>query len=154
MTDRMEQIRAAKTLEDLYVLVPKPIDCTGQCWDSCGPISYSVEEGERMNAVGQRPPNGHEQRQRLMCPALTPEHLCSVYDARPLICRLWGVSESMPCPHNPCWTAFPLSKEETQAMLAKSYEIGGSPPPRRTNYKIKPGDLLDIIRRDPESWTL
>lgn len=32
------------------------------------------------------------------CPYLT-DGRCSIYDARPMICRMWGVARTMPCPH-------------------------------------------------------
>lgn len=156
--NRMQLIREAQTLDELYAIVPQPIDCTGECWDSCGPIGYSVEEGERMDAIGRRPPNAHERRHRLMCSALTKDHKCSVYEARPMICRLWGVSETMPCPHGtpdkPCWTAFPLTPEESAALLGRAQEIGGTPEGVRQRYMIKHDDLTEIIRRKPSSWDL
>ena len=46
---RLERIRAAKTLDELYAIVPKPVGCTGECWDSCGPIGYS-EAIEELNS--------------------------------------------------------------------------------------------------------
>lgn len=155
---RLDKIREARTLDDLYAIVPQPIDCTGECWDSCGPIGYSVEEGERMNAIGQRPPNAHEPRERMMCSALTDDHRCSVYNARPMICRVWGVSDAMPCPHGttdkPCWTAFPLTRRESALLLARATELGGEPEGMRQHYKVKAADLMEVIRRGRHSWDL
>ncbi len=31
------------------------------------------------------------------CPALTEEKQCAIYENRPAICRMWGVSEGTPC---------------------------------------------------------
>jgi hypothetical protein len=34
---------------------------------------------------------------QLTCPLLV-DNRCSMYDNRPLICRLWGIIREMPCP--------------------------------------------------------
>jgi Fe-S-cluster containining protein len=57
-----------------------------------------------------------------ICPYLEDER-CSVYEVRPLICRLWGVVDSMPC----LWGCQPepryLTTEEGYAFLERAREI-------------------------------
>lgn len=149
---RLQRIRAAKTLDELYALVPKPVNCTGECWDSCGPIGYSIEEGERMSAAGHRPANVGEPRSRLMCSALTTENKCMVYEARPMICRLWGVSEVMPCNHGDCWTPFPLDTTETAALMSAAQRIGGDSDLTRQHYETRKSDLAELILRGRKEW--
>lgn len=144
---RLQRILAATTLDELYACIPQPVGCTGECWDSCGPIGYSAAEGERMETAGHRPPNAHEPRSQFMCTALTRQHTCRVYDARPAICRLWGVSEVMPCNHGDCHTPNPLTDAEAQALMARVQQIGGDPPGFREHFARKFEHLTDTISR-------
>lgn len=82
-----------------------------------------------------------------MCSALTADHRCRVYEARPTICRLWGVSEVMPCDHGQCFTALPLTGEETAAVLARSLQIGGDTPELRAHKAAVQAKLAATISR-------
>lgn len=58
----------------------------------------------------------------LDCPLLENER-CSVYEVRPMICRLWGLVESMPCP----WGCKPdryLTHEEGLVLLDRVANAG------------------------------
>ncbi|SEF34466.1 Putative zinc-or iron-chelating domain-containing protein [Amycolatopsis pretoriensis] len=90
---------AIAALEDLYEQVPA-IECKGLCHDSCTSIDASELERERLAARGVTLPvhMSYERLQALIatgktprCPALSPLNTCSVYDVRPLICRVFGV---------------------------------------------------------------
>lgn len=91
-------------LESLYAQVPE-IGCKGLCTDSCGPIDAGLRELTRIARAGVRLPP-HEDAVREMgskiedyeCPALI-DGACSVYDVRPMICRVWGASEMLVCPY-------------------------------------------------------
>lgn len=144
---RLARILAATTLDELYACIPRPVGCTGECWDSCGPIGYSKLEGERMSAAGHRPPNVHEPRTQFMCTALTADRRCSVYDARPAICRLWGVSEAMPCDHGDCYTPNPLTEAESAALMNRAQQIGGEAPGMREHFERRTRHLYESISR-------
>lgn len=58
------------------------------------------------------------------CPALVADR-CSVYEDRPLICRLWGAVESMPCPHGCEVTPGLLMDAGAQTLIRRSLEVGG-----------------------------
>lgn len=50
------------------------------------------------------------------CPALVKKR-CSGYEGRPLICRLFGVAEGMPCPYG-C-KPFELITDKSAALLLR-----------------------------------
>lgn len=52
---------------------------------------------------------------------------CSVYQNRPLICRMYGAVESLPCPHGCKPDRGALPDAESRALLLKATEIGGPP---------------------------
>ncbi len=91
-------LRAA---EAVYARVP-PVNCKGLCQDCCGPIPMTRFEYDRITArIGRRPPPllADTAAGELGCRMLAPDGRCGVYDIRPLVCRLWGAVEGMPCPH-------------------------------------------------------
>lgn len=83
----------------IYIQVPK-IDCKGKCSASCGPITaYDNEVDLFEKRTGKDFPDALEMLEsgNLTCPHLNLLGRCDVYQNRPLICRLWGVAEGMPC---------------------------------------------------------
>jgi Fe-S-cluster containining protein len=59
-----------------------------------------------------------------MCPALTVLGRCSVYADRPLLCRIWGVVESLPCQWG-CRPARVLTDAEGYGLLARAADVDG-----------------------------
>lgn len=92
-----EYSQAKKELDALYAELPT-IECKGKCWDACGPIFMSKYEWRRIlrhpRLKGKPEPR---MRSDFSCPLLT-NNRCMVYRHRPMICRLWGIVESLPCP--------------------------------------------------------
>jgi Fe-S-cluster containining protein len=64
-----------------------------------------------------------ERGEEYYCPALR-DGRCSVYADRPTICRLWGATKSMPCPHG-CTPQNALSQQESFELLALAGRAGG-----------------------------
>lgn len=122
-----------RALDAIYARIPK-LSCKGRCADSCGPIGMTVLERERIARRGVAIPTHQEALRRvsagvpgcLNCPALTAVGRCSVYGVRPLICRLWGVAEAMPCPHG-CEPERWLNDKEARELLFDAMEVGGWP---------------------------
>jgi hypothetical protein len=79
----------------LYGQVPTVDACTGECWKSCGPIGTFDAETRRISEAYGRTPGVREDG---MCSELNVFGRCSIYNDRPLVCRLWGASDPMPCP--------------------------------------------------------
>lgn len=81
-------------LDALYRELPT-IACQRQCQDACGPIFMSRVEWQRIIKKLGYEPRGCTSD--LVCPMLQ-QGLCSVYHVRPMICRLWGLVETLRCP--------------------------------------------------------
>lgn len=108
----------ARDLDALYAELPT-IECQGYCASSCGPIQMTEPEWKRIRLrLGFTP-----QAISTTCPMLVRDR-CSVYPLRPLICRLWGIVERMPCP----WGCEPeprhLTTRESYLLLARAQMIG------------------------------
>ena len=113
--------RAADGLEALYARVPR-LECRKLCGHACGPIVAPEEEWRRLAAAGGDREGGGD---GLACPYLDrAAGLCEVYGARPLICRLWGVAEALPCPHG-CEPERRLGAAETEALLDEAIARSG-----------------------------
>lgn len=124
----------------LYARIPK-IDCQQKCHAFCGPIvqlgGYTEAEREQVESALRgaaivRPEGASD----LVCEALDAAGRCAIYAARPAICRLWGVSEDMPCPHG-CKAERILSKAESNEILNALSAIAG---PGRFVGLLKPAN--------------
>ena len=113
-----EPEEAETRLEALYASLPS-IDCQMLCHSACGPIVMSGREHERL----VREHGAREVEADLVCPYLERESgLCGAYEVRPLICRLWGVVETMRCE----WGCVPeryLTQAEADALLAQAQAL-------------------------------
>lgn len=110
-------------LEALYAQLPT-IDCQGHCWESCGPIIMSTAERQRIADTGVDIPHAAQllATGAATCPALTMLHQCSVYDIRPLICRIWGATRELWCTWG-CRPSRLLSRDEAHGLIRKAGAI-------------------------------
>lgn len=70
--------------------------CKPGCHDCCGPVTTSSEEMARLPVKSAAE---HDAAlANWSCPHLG-ESGCQVYSERPLICRLFGTTPRLPCPH-------------------------------------------------------
>ena len=84
-----------RKIDHLRLQIPR-FDCVPGCHDCCGPVTASSEEMARLPVKSDA---AHDAAlAELNCVHLGPQG-CEVYDQRPLICRLFGTSKSLPCPH-------------------------------------------------------
>jgi len=110
------------TLDEIYARIPS-ISCKRQCHTTCGLIPLSRAESERARVRGLRVvPNQISEwmlePSRGACPALVGIE-CTIYDDRPLICRLFGVVEGLECR----WGCKPerlLTRQEAAELLRAS----------------------------------
>jgi hypothetical protein len=102
-------------LTDLYDQVPD-VGCKGLCTYSCGSIGMDPLEQRRVAQLGVDLPLFAVFP--VLCPALDAGR-CSVYEVRPMVCRLWGAVEDMRCP---CGCAPPdghLTRPEALRLLGR-----------------------------------
>ena len=151
---------ADRALAELYAKVPS-INCKGLCHTSCGIIDCSTREHELIHRNGGvRIPTMMEfvkrdrQGEVIVCPALSQDGKCTVYDVRPMICRLWGTTEGMPCPYG-CEPERVLTDAEGFELLADSMIAGGSEMSNssitgdalRAFAENNPGLTAELLRR-------
>jgi len=118
---------AAEQLEALYATIPS-IACSGKCHPQCSIIPASPAERQRIADAG-KPMPAEIPRDRpgalalvlahpnAACPNLTPLGTCGVYTLRPMICRLYGVAEGLPCTYG-CQPDRVISKRDALALIA------------------------------------
>lgn len=82
-----------RKLKNLYDLIPK-IKCRGKCQHSCTEVALSIGEVKHLYKITRKP----IKQEKGFCTYLEGGN-CSVYDDRPAVCRMWGVVESLRCPH-------------------------------------------------------
>ena len=129
---------ALAALQEVYDSIPS-LNCQGHCWQCCGAIDMSPVERSHIADLGVEIPvmtdewsRAWENDEPAYCPAfsLGAQGLgkpgCTVYDRRPTICRLWGVSESMPCPYG-CKPEKTLTDREGFEILFRAARAGNDP---------------------------
>jgi len=85
---------ADRIVDYLRTQIPA-FDCIPGCHDCCGPVTASSTE---MARLPRRSAAVHDAAlAELSCPHLGANG-CEVYGERPLICRLFGTTASLPCP--------------------------------------------------------
>lgn len=127
-TDRQDAM-----LEGLYAKVPDA-GCKGLCQEHCTSIVGGKREAQRMTEAGFPIPTSHLATQReagatlrlkhgLPCAALDDDGRCQAYRVRPLICRLWGAAEGLPCEHGCVPEGGRLSDAEAALLIKRSKSI-------------------------------
>lgn len=127
-------------LAELYAKIPRMTGCDGRCWTSCGPLGMSDRERQRIRAAGVRITPYEEavvNVEGFWCDALTGDKRCAVYDKRPLVCRLWGAVESMPCIYGCQPEGGYLTDDEAYRLIAESLRIGGGQYPNVSATEIE-----------------
>lgn len=129
---------ALDALRELYATLPN-INCQGHCWNSCGAIDASPVERRHIAELGvEIPVFTEEWHERWVagasdyCPAFSMGARgfgrpgCTVYERRPMICRVWGLNEDMRCPYG-CEPERVLTMRETYEYIFAAMRIGGHP---------------------------
>lgn len=119
---RPKPVVPSPDLKRIWDKVPAMKDCKGKCQASCGPIPIS---GEERRLVEQR--SGHAldwDGDTWRCNMLSKTGYCTVYSVRPLICRIWGATERLPCSFG-CTPERMLTQEETMALFVELEELTG-----------------------------
>ena len=72
-------------------------ECIPDCHDCCGPVTASSEEMFALPVVDAA--TRTDALANLNCAHLSSKG-CTVYAERPLICRVFGTTPRLPCPHD------------------------------------------------------
>lgn len=113
-----------RLIDRIYAELPR-IECKGLCHEACGPIAMSRLEDRRiLHQLGRTPDYGFNVD--LTCDLLDPlSRRCTVYEMRPLICRLFGLINipTMRCPFG-CVPDRWLTDEESRELINRVNRIG------------------------------
>ena len=132
-------------LREVWSLIPN-IKCEGKCYGACTTLDFTSpieKKAVRSYRIERRlpyfefkvlsPPSpeiakhqaeGHEPNDGcLTCPYLTAQKRCSVYDVRPILCRIYGVSEILRCPFG-CQPERVLTVDESSLIMGKLWGHG------------------------------
>lgn len=123
-----------KELRDLFAQIPN-VNCQGKCANSCGPIGCSALEKTLIEERAGKKLTTDDDNMCLML----KRGKCSVYAIRPIICRLWGVVPSMPCPHG-CKPEQPMSDQEGYRIMAQAMELSGDTDGEAMRQLVESGD--------------
>ncbi len=111
----------SQTIRTLRQQIPT-FECVPGCHDCCGPVTTSPEEMSRL------PRKTHAEQDAAM-DALDCVHLgpngCTVYDERPLICRLFGTTQTLPCPNGrrPVELIHPRVEKQVFEYMAENRQV-------------------------------
>jgi len=107
------------SLEDLYRQIPV-FQCLPGCTDCCGPVPFTEEEWENVPVK--------KTSETLTCPYAT-ETGCEIYEHRPFMCRLFGTTQTLRCPHGCAPVAFldPATAKALTAAYIKMCKRGPLP---------------------------
>lgn len=134
-TDRPKSLSPAqreRAIRRFYERIPEhALTCRGLCHDSCGAIGYSEAEARHIAYQHGSPPlaNGFTrgeftQPDDIMCDKLTPTKRCSIYEDRPLICRVYGLLRALRCTHG-CVPSEWMSDDDVASLLLGLEAIEG-----------------------------
>lgn len=125
-----------RELPAIYAEIPV-IHCQGKCQSYCCSVGDMVtpfekdlilaRTGKELNGLPFRFVQDEESKtivrlwdqgrdKDFRCNFLGADGKCGAYEVRPIICRLWGTTEDLPCPHG-CHVEKVLTKEEGRELI-------------------------------------
>ena len=94
-----------QSLASIYARIPKVKGCRSDCHDCCGPVPAAPAEARQIASPialddfqgGKITPT----KAGCMTCAFSTSRGCSIYETRPIVCRLFGAVDHprMTCPH-------------------------------------------------------
>lgn len=140
------QRRVEERLDALYAELPR-LECKGLCAHSCIPIEMAPGERDRIRReTGVEIPPGDDliAKGHTSCVALK-DGRCTVHPLRPMICRQWGIDETMPCPHGCLPEGGWMNRLESHRFALRTYLIAGWPAKMDP---LTPKQVAEHLRRD------
>jgi Fe-S-cluster containining protein len=108
-----------RELDAFYARLPQ-IVCKGKCVQACGAIALTRFEADRIRLKMHRKIRFSSD---VVCSFLE-DGRCSVYSLRPFICRLFGLTMNLSCPHG-CEPERWIGLREQTALLRELSDILG-----------------------------
>jgi Fe-S-cluster containining protein len=139
-------------LDALYAELPQ-LKCKGKCWKCCGKVLMGPGERERISREGGVDlPTVAEMRRdnRELCVALK-SHRCTVYDVRPLVCRLWGIEETMRCPYGCVPEGGWMTTDEATGFRLRAWVIAGWSSDE--DERLSPKQVADRLREHEKAMS-
>lgn len=75
-------------------------ECDG-CGQCCGPVAITHDEYWAIKDYCSAKGIVWANRGLFVCGFLDEDNRCRIYEARPLLCRMYGITKELPCPHHP-----------------------------------------------------
>lgn len=107
------------SLHSIYAATPDA-QCKGLCHRACGPILMSEAEARIIMARHGTAPDFD--KATLTCTKLV-DGRCSIYADRPLICRLYGTTRGLMCPHGCGPVGGYLPNREASKLLHRAEKL-------------------------------
>ncbi len=111
------------TLDEIYSKIPR-LACKRRCGDQCTALMLSDYEQTLIDETIGKTDFSLEtgmKRGCIACPKLV-KGSCSIYELRPLVCRLFGVVKKMKCTHG-CKPKRWLSDLEAKELIRAAEEL-------------------------------
>jgi len=113
-------------LRAIYAAVPS-VTCKGLCHDQCTLIPVARAERQAIaDHTGRRVKTISDMKQATMRPAddgiacrYLKKSRCTIYEVRPMICRLYGAAVGLECPHGCRPVAGLLSRDVVHDLFAR-----------------------------------
>lgn len=120
---RLTQAERFARLQEIYDSLPS-INCQGKCQACCTIIGIAPVEVDHLHSqrLGLPIARYSAKYEHLMCSRLTMSGRCSIHPFKPLICRLWGLTETMPCPYG-CQPERVISRQECFDLMTEVDEL-------------------------------
>lgn len=121
------------TVKDVWAMVPD-LACKGLCVASCGPIGMTKAEheilseriGEPMLTTAEAIEAYQDDPTGYFCPLLV-DGRCVEHAHRPLVCRLYGVEETMTCRFGCVPEGGHMSHREGSSLMQLMLRVGRGP---------------------------
>lgn len=130
-----------EALKQLFKAVPD-VECKGLCAKVCGPIAMSAAEEALILAkhgvVPEVSPVDHA------CSALR-DGRCSIYEDRPLVCRVYGAVRELRCPYGCAPKGGLLPSREARKLLKRAEAIRVTQMPVQGDVQRK-ADIGSVVK--------
>jgi Fe-S-cluster containining protein len=128
-------MRDENALRALWDALPA-IQCKGLCDDSCTAIDMSPLEHDLVREAGVDIPK-HAVTKDQRCVALGTFNRCRVYESRPTVCRVFGLTRSLYCGHGCVPEGGFLEEYDAILRLQLSMLYGGAFPDDLTEERLR-----------------